>query len=299
MLYAQLAQLRAAAAQYAGPAMGLSVYAPSQVRGLRQTAVSGYLRFPDGSPAGGVPLTVEFLRSTSEEWTTVGSAVCAADGSWRTTVELRASGRLRAVFGGDGLRARIESAPRNVAVIPQLSVKVNRRRMRVGKSVQVSGNASPATHVRLTLSRRSRRRWVRERRRLLRVRNGTYRVRLRPRSRNEVPRDRAGRRHQAQPPAARLLGSRTDRAGGEDAGDHEHGGHRPLAPWREQAGGMDREPGARAGGRGSGRHRARDALDAHAAECTTTRHSPDAARDGAEDDRAPLPSPPPQEKPRC
>ncbi len=185
MLYAQLAQLRAAAAQYAGPAMGLSVYAPSQVRGLRQTAVSGYLRFPDGSPAGGVPLTVEFLRSTSEEWTTVGSAVCAADGSWRTTVELRASGRLRAVFGGDGLRARIESAPRNVAVIPQLSVKVNRRRMRVGKSVQVSGNASPATHVRLTLSRRSRRRWVRERRRLLRVRNGTYRVRLRPRSRTK------------------------------------------------------------------------------------------------------------------
>ena len=186
MLYAQLAQLRAAAAQYAGPAVGLSVYAPSQVRGLRQTAVSGYLRFPDGSSAAASRSSVEFLpihqRANGQR---SASAVCAADGSWRAPVELRASGRLRAVFAGDGTRARIESAPRNIAVIPQLSVKLGRSRMRVGKSVQVSGNASPATHVRLTLSRRVRRRWVRERRRLLRVRNGTYRVRLRPRSRTK------------------------------------------------------------------------------------------------------------------
>jgi hypothetical protein len=79
----------------------------------------------------------------------------------------------------------MESAPRNVALIPQLNIKLGRSRMRVGQSVQVSGTASPATHVRLTLNRRVRRRWVRERRRLLRVRKGSYRVRLRPRSRTK------------------------------------------------------------------------------------------------------------------
>jgi hypothetical protein len=179
-LYGQLADLRAAAARYAGPTAGLTVYAPGSVRGLRQTDVSGYLRFPDGSAAAGAPIAVQFLLSTSEEWTTLTSVVCGADGSWRAPVELRASGRLRAVFAGDRTRARMESAPRTVAVIPQLNIKLGRSRMRGGQTVEVSGTASPATHVRLTLDRRLRRRWAPERRRLLRVRAGAYRVRLRP-----------------------------------------------------------------------------------------------------------------------
>ena len=70
-------------------------------------------------------------------------------------------------------------------MIPQLNIKLSRSRMRAGQSVQVSGTASPATRVQLTLDRRVRRHWVRERRRLLRVRSGTYRVRLRPRSRTK------------------------------------------------------------------------------------------------------------------
>jgi len=185
MLYAQLEQLRSAAAQYAGPTAGLTVYAPGTVRGLRQTDVSGYLRFPDGSAAGGAVLAVEFQTAGSVTWRSLGSAVCGADGSWRTPIELRATGRLRAVFAGDGARARMESPARDVAVIPQLNLKLNRSRIRAGQSVQASGTASPATHVRLTLERRVRRRWVRQRRRVLRVRSGTYRVRLSPRIRTK------------------------------------------------------------------------------------------------------------------
>jgi hypothetical protein len=182
VLYTQLAQLRTAAAQYAGPGVGLSMYAPGTVRGLRQTDVSGYLRFPDASSAAGLPLDVEFLAAGSAAWKPIAAAGCGVDGSWRAPVELRATGQLRAVFAGDATRPRMESAPRAVTVIPQLNIKLGRSRMRAGQSVQVSGTASPATRVQLTLDRRVRRRWVRERRRLLRVRNGSYHVRLRPRS---------------------------------------------------------------------------------------------------------------------
>ena len=185
VLYTQLAQLRGAAAQYAGPGVGLSMYAPGTVRGLRQTDVTGYLRFPDGSSAAGVPLDIEFLATGSAVWKRIAAAVCGVDGSWRAPVELRATGKLRAVFAGDATRLRMESAPRAVTLIPQLNIKLGRSRMRAGQSVQVSGTASPATHVQLTLDRRVRRRWVRERRRLLRVRSGSYHVRLRPRSRTK------------------------------------------------------------------------------------------------------------------
>jgi hypothetical protein len=184
-LYAQLAELRTAAAKYAGPTTGLSVYAPGSVRGLRQTDVSGYLRFPDGSSATGVPLAVEFQAAGTSVWTTIGSTLCTVDGSWRTPVELRASGRLRAVFAGDGGRARMESASRAVTVIPQLNIKLDRSRLPSGQSVQVSGTASPATQVQLTLERRVRRRWVRQRRSVLRVRGGAYHVRLSPRRRTK------------------------------------------------------------------------------------------------------------------
>jgi hypothetical protein len=184
-LYTQLAQLRAAAAQYAGPNVGLSAYAPGTVRGLRQTDVTGYLRFPDGSAAAGAQIDVEFQAAGSTVWKAIAAAVCGTDGSWRTPVELRSTGRLRAVFAGDATRARMESAPRDVTLIPQLSINLGRSRMRAGQSVKVSGSASPATRVQLTLDRRVRRRWVRERRRLLRVRSGSYHVRLRPRSRTK------------------------------------------------------------------------------------------------------------------
>ena len=185
-LYTQLAQLRTAAAQYAGPAVGLTMYAPGSVRGLRQTDVSGYLRFPDASSAAGAAARRRVPGSRQRR--------VEADRRERRAASTAAGARRSSCAPADGCarcspatrtRARMESAPRAVTVIPQLNIKLGRSRMRAGQSVQVSGTASPATRVQLTLDRRVRRRWVRERRRLLRVRSGTYRVRLRPRSRTK------------------------------------------------------------------------------------------------------------------
>jgi uncharacterized protein with LGFP repeats len=188
VLYTQLAQLRTAAAQFAGPAAGLSMYASKEVRGVKPVDVSGYLRFPDGSAPGGAAIAVEYLRTGSgaaAAWATIASAVAGADGTWRATVELPATGELRAVFAGDSTRARLESAARRVTVLARLNITVDRSRIRLGQRVNLSGVADPATHVRLTLQRRSRRRWLTSRRRLIRVREGTYRAFVRPRGRGK------------------------------------------------------------------------------------------------------------------
>ena len=118
--------------------------------------MSGYLRFPDGSAAGGAEVAVEYLRADSaaaQAWATLASAVAAADGTWRSTVELPATGQLRAVFAGDATRARLESAPRDVTVLARLNLALDRNRIRLGQRVNLSGTADPATHVRLTLQR--------------------------------------------------------------------------------------------------------------------------------------------------
>jgi hypothetical protein len=182
-LYRQLAELRTAAARYAVPVTGLTVFAPRRVRGIRSVDVSGFLRFPDGSSAAGLPVDVEF-QTSGAAWAHVARSTAAADGGWRITMpDLAVGGRVRAVFGGDATRARIESAPRSIGVVPSVKVSVDRARLRRGQAVEVTGTASPAERVRLVLERRVGRRWVRERRRMLRVRNGEFRVRLRPRFR--------------------------------------------------------------------------------------------------------------------
>jgi hypothetical protein len=185
VLYGQLEALRSAAAQFAGPALGLSLYAAKEIRGVRAADVSGYLRFPDGSAAGGSEVAVEYLRSGEGEWRVLARTVAGIDGTWRATVEFPATGRVRAVFEGDATRARLESAPRKVTVLARLSINLGRNRLRAGRLVRVTGVADPATHVRLTVQVRSRRRWVRQSRRLVRVRSGLFRTTVRPRSRGK------------------------------------------------------------------------------------------------------------------
>jgi len=181
-LYAQLADLRTAAARFAGPVSGLTVYASRRVRGVKPLDVSGYLRFPDGSAPGGAPLDVEY-QSAGSAWTPIARTSCHPDGSWRATVTLPASGRLRVVFAGDGVRPRQESLPRRVTVLARVSLQVSDDRLRRGQVIEVTGTATPAERVSVTLERRSGRRWVRERRRRLAVRDGAFRTRVRPRRR--------------------------------------------------------------------------------------------------------------------
>jgi hypothetical protein len=179
-LYAQLGHLRTLAAQYA--TIGLSVVAPREIIGLKPVEVSGFLRFPDGSSPAGHPIALEFAPAGAA-WQPLGSVYTGDDGSWKTSVQLTQSGRLRAVYPGDSARGRMESAIRNVTVLPQITTTVSRKQLRLRSSVQVKGTAVPTDTVRLTLDRWFRRRWRRERLRTLRVRNGGFKVRLRPRSR--------------------------------------------------------------------------------------------------------------------
>jgi hypothetical protein len=181
VLYTQLDQLRGAAAQYAGPALGLTVYAPQEVRGVTPITVSGYLRFADGSSAAGAAIALEFLPAISgAAWRSIATTAAGADGGWSAAVTLPGSGSLRATFAGDAARAPLASAPRGVTVLARVSFKLSRYRLRLGGRVQVTGTADPATHVRLMLDVRSRRRWVRRRTRLLRVRRGAYKAYIRP-----------------------------------------------------------------------------------------------------------------------
>jgi N-acetylmuramoyl-L-alanine amidase len=184
VLYGQLEALRAAAGRFSGPVAGLTVFASRRVRGVRPIDVSGSLQFPDGSSPAGALLDVEY-QTAGSAWTRVATASCGVDGSWHATVSLPASGSVRAVFPGDGARPRQESPPRRVTVLALVGLAVDRVRFRRGRVVTVTGTATPAERVRLTLERRVGRRWVRERRRRLRVTNGAFSVRLRPRERGK------------------------------------------------------------------------------------------------------------------
>jgi hypothetical protein len=179
-LYAQLDALRVAAGKYS--TTGLTLSAPREVRGLHDVDLTGFLRFPDGSSAAGLTVALEFTAPNAYP-EPMGTAVCAADGSFTAPVTFPESGHVTAIFAGDASRTRMESAAEKVTVYPWMSVKLNRKQLRLGQNVQVKGTAKPADTVRLTLDRRVKRHWKRERNRQLRVRNGAFQVKIRPHAR--------------------------------------------------------------------------------------------------------------------
>ena len=185
MLYGQLDALRSAAAQFAGPLVGISLNTLTRLRGLRPVNVSGYLRFPDGSAAAGAAVDVEYIPRgvTGAAWGPLATAICGADGSYRATVEFPGSGTVRAVFRGDASRGPMSSNPRKIFVAADLSAALGRREMRLGRRVRLVGTAEPATAVRVKTQRRIGRRWTRERVKMIPVRDGVFRASIKPRSR--------------------------------------------------------------------------------------------------------------------
>jgi hypothetical protein len=177
-LYGQLAALRVAAAQYAGT--GLSIGTVKEIRGLEPVEISGALRFQDGSSAAGLPIALQF-QAVGAYYEPLANVVTNADGTWSTTVTFPESGRVKAIFAGDAARGRLESVAQRVTVLARLNVKIARTRFRFGKSFTVRGTAEPADTVKVVLYRRRRRRWIRERRRVLRVRKGKFKMKLKPR----------------------------------------------------------------------------------------------------------------------
>jgi hypothetical protein len=137
-------------------------------------ALAGVLHFADGSSPAGATLSIEFTAAGAA-WAPVATAPCAPDGRWQASAVLPSSGQVRAVFGGDATRPRVESPPIGVTVVPRVTV-ASARRAPAGSRVAVSGSVAPApARVRLTLERRVGRRWVRVgRRRSVAVAGGRY-----------------------------------------------------------------------------------------------------------------------------
>jgi hypothetical protein len=180
-LYAQLPTLRTRASRYAFAASGITVKAASQ-KGAQPVSVSGQLRFADGSSPAGAVLGVEYTTAGSA-WTQIGTTNAGPDGAWATSITLPATGQVRAVFGGDGTRPRLESAPVSIKVVPSMTLTTDKRRAKAGTAFAVSGTLSPAQgRVECLLERQVRNRWVRVQRKRINVRGGAYRTTVRPKT---------------------------------------------------------------------------------------------------------------------
>jgi hypothetical protein len=83
------------------------------------------------------------------------------------------------------VRTSLVSPPRRILVLARLSLALGRNRLRLGGTFKAGGTASPADTVKLTLERRYRRRWIKQRTRAVKVRGGRYTIRLRPRTRGK------------------------------------------------------------------------------------------------------------------
>jgi hypothetical protein len=178
-LYAQLPALRARAAQFSHPVSAITVKAASQ-KGAKPTAVSGVLRFADGSSPADAALGIEYMAGGSA-WTWVTTTACGADGRWATSAVLPASGQVRAVFPGDATRGRMESAPVAVRVVPSMTLTSDTRRAPAGTAFVISGTLAPSqSPVVCLLERQVGSRWATVQRKRINVRGGRFSTKVRP-----------------------------------------------------------------------------------------------------------------------
>jgi hypothetical protein len=178
-LYAQLPALRARAAAFSHPVSAITVKASSQ-KGATPTNVSGILRFADGSSPAGAALGVEYMAAGSA-WTQITTTTCGVDGTWATSVQLPASGQVRAVFGGDATRGRLESAPVAIKVVPSMSLTSDKRRAKTGTAFAISGTLAPGQPlVHCLLERQVGNRWVTVQRKRISASGGRFSTKVRP-----------------------------------------------------------------------------------------------------------------------
>jgi hypothetical protein len=183
VLYGQLTDLRNRAARYAGPVSGIVVRAASRQHGTTPVNLSGVLHFADGSSPAGATLSVQYMTAGSA-WSQVTTTTCGPDGAWATSAVLPSSGKVRAVFGGDGGRPRVESGAITVEVIPRMNLAVDKRRARAGTAFAVSGSMSPAQpRVVCLLERQVRGRWrTVQRKRIALSGSGAYATKVKPKA---------------------------------------------------------------------------------------------------------------------
>jgi hypothetical protein len=180
-LYAQLDDLRARAAKYAGPVTGIVVRATSSQHGATPVSLDGVLHFADGSSPAGATLAIQYINAGGSAWSPVTNTICGPDGSWAASAVLPASGEVRAVFGGDATRPPVTSGPITVLVIPSLSLTSDKIRAPAGTAFQLSGAISPPqAQLTCLLERQVGRRWTTAQRKRIGVTNGRYATSVKP-----------------------------------------------------------------------------------------------------------------------
>jgi hypothetical protein len=182
LLYAGLPDLRVRAAQYAGPLAGVTLKAAATtLRGVTSAALSGALRFADGSSPDGAPVDILYATAGSA-YSPIARVRCAADGQWSTTIDVPQTGTIRARFPGDATRAPLESSTLKITVVPILALELSRRRLRRRRRLVVSGTVTPpsGTDVVVQLDRKVRGRYRRVRRLRVALLGGSYRHVFRP-----------------------------------------------------------------------------------------------------------------------
>jgi hypothetical protein len=186
ILYGQLDAIRGRAAALAVPVSALTATAPRNVLGAGEPlALSGALRFADGSSPATAPIQVQHEPLAGAAWTVLTTVFANPDGSWSAAVIPPSSGRVRAVFPGDGARAVVEGAPLRVTVRPTVTVDLSRSTVRRGRRIDVTGDVGPTwpQRIQLTLERHSGRGIVRVQHKQVRVRRGHFATTVRPRLR--------------------------------------------------------------------------------------------------------------------
>jgi hypothetical protein len=186
-LYAQLPPIRAEVARRIARAgtSALTVRAASRrVRYPTPVALSGQLRFADGSPASGVPLELQY-QVAGGAWQSVTQTSCGPDGGWAAQAEVPVTSLVRAQFAGDAGRPPLASAPVAVTVLPRVTLKLSSRRVGRRGAIRAMGIAAPLPadgRVTVVLERRVRSRWVVVSRKRIKLRRGGFDTRLRPKS---------------------------------------------------------------------------------------------------------------------
>ncbi len=182
-LYGQLPRIRSLAASGPGPAgpagsLALASAKPRFIAG-EAIAISGTLVRADGSTPAGARVEIQVQRG--DGYRTLRRVRTGSDGSWSVKLRRASSARLRARHRDDTQGRHIFSRSKKIVVAPAVTANANRKRVRVGQRVVLSGRIKPAKRrVTAVVERRGRDgRFSRVAIRRARARRGRFRLSVR------------------------------------------------------------------------------------------------------------------------
>ncbi|MEA2169058.1 MAG: hypothetical protein QOF76_2358 [Solirubrobacteraceae bacterium] len=183
-LYAQLGDLRARVAELADALSALTLRAeePDLTYPNTTPALVGLLRFADGAAPSGQPVQVQYQTAAGQPWAAAQDLAVAEDGSFTAAPVLPGSGRVRAVYGGDGIHPPLIGAPVTITVVPEVTLAITPRRLRFGRRTAVTATFTPAldTTATLRIERRVEGTYYAVKTRSVRVRAGELAVGFKP-----------------------------------------------------------------------------------------------------------------------